>query len=76
MLEQPLRAAAGCLSSTGMICGLPGQVLHEDTFNVNLSTPGSSSATCTAGNIWADTGYHYVYVCTAGNNIKRALSSF
>lgn len=40
-----------------------------------LSTPASSSATCAAGQMWADTGF--VYVCTATNTIKRAtLSSF
>lgn len=40
-----------------------------------LSTPGSSSATCTAGSIWADASF--VYVCTATNTIKRAtLSAF
>jgi hypothetical protein len=72
-LNQLSSYSASC--STGMICGLPGQVLHEDTFNVSLSTPGSSSATCSAGNIWADTGF--VYVCTSANTIKRAaLSSF
>ena len=61
--------------SPGEICGLPGQTLHEDTFNVTMSTPGSSSATCRAGNIWADASY--IYVCTAANTIKRApLNSF
>jgi hypothetical protein len=40
-----------------------------------LSTPGSSSSTCTAGQIWADASY--VYVCTATNTIERAaLSTF
>lgn len=39
------------------------------------STPGSSSAVCTAGAIWSDATY--LYVCTATNTIKRAaLSTF
>jgi hypothetical protein len=58
-----------------MICGLPGQTLHEDTFNIKLRTPASSSANCIAGDIWADS--NYIYVCTATNKIKRsALGSF
>ncbi len=65
--------SASC--SPGEICGLPGQTLHEDTFNVTMNTPGSSSATCRTGDIWADASY--VYVCTAANRIKRApLNSF
>lgn len=41
----------------------------------SLQTPSSSSATCTAGQIWAD--QNYVYVCTQANKIKRAaLSAF
>jgi hypothetical protein len=61
--------------SPGEICGLPGQRLHEDVLNSNLTTPGSSSATCKAGDIWADASY--IYVCTADNTIKRApLISF
>jgi hypothetical protein len=72
-LNQLSSYSASCW--TGMICGLPGQALHEDVFNVSLSTPGSSSATCTAGNLWADASF--VYVCTATNTIKRAaLASF
>jgi hypothetical protein len=39
------------------------------------ATPGSSSAACSAGQMWTDTSY--IYVCTAANTIKRAaLSSF
>jgi len=39
------------------------------------STPASSSAACTAGQMWTDASY--IYVCTATNTIKRAaLSSF
>lgn len=39
------------------------------------TTPASSSATCTAGQLWADA--NYVYACTATNTIKRAaLASF
>jgi len=61
--------------SIGMICGLSGQTLHEDAFNVKLSRPSSSSDTCSAGTIWADA--HFVYVCTATNTIKRvALTAF
>jgi hypothetical protein len=44
-------------------------------FHVNLATPASSSAPCTAGQIGADA--KYVYVCVATNSWKRsALSSF
>jgi hypothetical protein len=65
--------SASC--AVGTICGLPGQILHEDAFNVKLSTPTSSSNTCIVGTIWADS--QFVYVCTATNTIKRsALSSF
>jgi len=40
-----------------------------------LSTPASSGAACTAGQIWAD--INYIYVCTAANAIKRAtLATF
>jgi hypothetical protein len=39
------------------------------------STPASSHAPCTAGQIWSDSTY--LYVCTATNTIKRAaLSNF
>ena len=42
---------------------------------LSLQTPSSSSASCTAGQIWADASF--VYVCTKSNTIKRvALSSF
>jgi hypothetical protein len=45
------------------------------SFQVNLATPASSSAPCTAGQIGADA--NYVYVCVAANKWKRsALSSF
>jgi len=45
------------------------------SFHVNLATPSSSSAPCTAGQIGADT--KYIYVCVATNIWKRsALSSF
>jgi hypothetical protein len=61
--------------TTGTICGMDGQILHEDAFNVKLNTPASSSDKCIAGTIWADS--KFVYVCTATNAIKRsALSSF
>jgi hypothetical protein len=43
--------------------------------NLPLTTPASSSASCTAGDINVDTGF--VYVCTASNTWKRAaLSTF
>jgi hypothetical protein len=43
--------------------------------NMPLSTPATSSATCTTGTMWADA--NYVYVCTSTNTIKRAaLVSF
>ncbi len=42
---------------------------------VPLATPASSSDTCSAGQIGADTGF--LYVCTASNTWKRAaLSTF
>jgi hypothetical protein len=59
----------------GTICGMDAQILHEDAFNVKLSSPATSSDKCIAGTIWADS--KFVYVCTATNTIKRsALSSF
>src|ERR1035438_6939634 len=45
------------------------------SFQVNLATPASSSAPCTAGQIGADA--NFIYVCVAANRWKRsALSSF
>jgi hypothetical protein len=45
------------------------------SFHVNLATPSSSSAPCTAGQIGADA--KYIYVCVAANQWKRSmLSSF
>ena len=38
---------------------------------LSLQTPSSSSASCTAGQIWADA--NFVYVCTKSNTIKRAV---
>ncbi len=50
-------------------------VYTTGSFHVNLATPSSSSAPCTAGQIGADA--KYVYVCVATNKWKRsALSSF
>jgi hypothetical protein len=50
-------------------------VYTTGSFHVNLSTPASSSAPCTAGQIGADT--KYVYVCVATDTWKRsALGSF
>lgn len=50
-------------------------VYTTGSFHVNLDTPSSSSAPCTAGQIGADA--KYVYVCVATNKWKRsALSSF
>lgn len=54
---------------------LGGGVTEMGLLQEPLSTPANSSAACTAGQMWADTGF--VYVCTATNTIKRsALSSF
>jgi hypothetical protein len=50
-------------------------VFTAGSFHVNLATPSSSSAPCTAGQIGADA--KYIYVCVAANTWKRsALSSF
>jgi hypothetical protein len=50
-------------------------VYTTGSFHVNLATPASSSAPCTAGQIGADA--KYIYVCVAANTWKRsALSSF
>jgi hypothetical protein len=50
-------------------------VFTTGSFHVNLATPSSSSAPCTAGQIGADA--KYIYVCVATNTWKRsALSSF
>jgi hypothetical protein len=50
-------------------------VYTTGSFHVNLATPASSSAPCTAGQIGADA--KYIYVCVATNTWKRsALSSF
>lgn len=50
-------------------------VYTTGSFHVNLATPSSSSAPCTAGQIGADA--KYVYVCVSPNKWKRsALSSF
>jgi hypothetical protein len=56
----------------GNIVGSSG---YFGSFQVNLATPSSSSAPCTAGQIGADA--KYIYVCVATNQWKRsALSSF
>jgi hypothetical protein len=45
------------------------------TYRETLTTPSSSSATCTAGQFTDDANFHYV--CVATNTWKRAaLSSF
>src|SRR5580704_16157483 len=50
-------------------------VYTTGSFHVNLATPLSSSAPCSAGQIGADA--KYIYVCVAENTWKRsALSSF
>ncbi|MGB9198623.1 MAG: hypothetical protein WCB53_17000 [Terriglobales bacterium] len=50
-------------------------VFTAGSFHVNLATPSSSSAPCTAGQIGAD--QNYVYVCIATNTWKRSkLSSW
>ncbi|MGA2647024.1 MAG: hypothetical protein ABSF15_20110 [Candidatus Sulfotelmatobacter sp.] len=61
--------------AVGTVCGMDGQILHENAFNVKLGTPVSSSDKCNAGTIWADS--KFVYVCTETNTIKRsALNGF
>lgn len=50
-------------------------VFTTGSFHVNLTTPASSSASCTTGQIGADA--NYVYVCVAPNQWKRSkLSSW
>jgi hypothetical protein len=50
-------------------------VYTTGSFHLNLATPSSSSAPCTAGQIGADA--KYIYVCVAANMWKRsALTSF
>lgn len=50
-------------------------VYTAGSFHINLATPASSSASCSAGQIGADT--KYIYVCVAANTWKRsALGSF
>ena len=50
-------------------------VYTTGSFHLNLATPATSSAPCTAGQIGADA--KYIYVCVATNRWKRsALSSF
>src|SRR5580698_1570008 len=50
-------------------------VFTTGSFHVNLATPSSSSAPCTAGQLGADA--QYIYVCVAPNMWKRsALRSF
>jgi hypothetical protein len=50
-------------------------IFTTGSFHVNLATPSSSSAPCTAGQIGADA--NYIYVCVATNMWKRsALGSF
>jgi hypothetical protein len=50
-------------------------VYTTGSFHINLATPSSSSAPCTAGQIGADA--KYVYICVATNKWKRSnLSSF
>lgn len=49
--------------------------LKTNNLHITLSTPSSSSATCTAGDIKDDANYHYV--CVSANKWKRvALSDF
>jgi len=64
-------------AGTGMFSGSvqASGVTVSGRIQMQQSTPGSSSATCVAGQMWTDAGF--VYVCTATNTIKRAaLSSF
>ena len=73
-----LGALATCTSIAGLSCvdnGLVGDAGTAPTGNttgavvVKLETPAASAATCTAGAIWADTGY--IYVCTASGTVER-----
>jgi hypothetical protein len=73
----------GSVDSAGWHFGSAGQAAIEPSGDITTiatiapkqSTPGSSSDTCTAGQMWTDA--NYIYVCTATNTIKRAaLSSF
>ena len=74
-----LGALTTCTGITGLSCvdnGLVGDAGTAPTGNttgtviVKLETPAASAATCTAGAIWADTGY--IYVCTASGTVERA----
>jgi len=73
-----LGALTTCTGITGLSCvdnGLVGDAGTAPTGNttgavvVKLETPAASAATCTAGAIWADTGY--IYVCTASGTVER-----
>ena len=61
------------LGTGGLICG--GGVFSATSYHEALSTPASSSASCSPGDFTDDANFHYV--CTATNTWKRAaLSSF
>lgn len=68
-----LALSAGSLSVTGV--AVTGGAANFSSHSVSGSTPSSSTATCTAGQITWDASY--LYVCTATNTWKRsALSTF
>jgi len=52
-----------------------GNIVTSARIAPQQATPATSSAACTAGQMWTDA--NYIYVCTGTNTIKRAaLSSF
>lgn len=62
-------------TNTRMTLDTSGNLTITGKHGSPLSTPSASTDACTAGQMWADTGF--VYVCTATNTIKRAaLSTF
>ena len=66
-------AQTGYVSNTGTIGATSVQVtgaIVGASLQLSPTTPASSSAACTSGQIAADSGY--VYVCTATNTWKRA----
>jgi hypothetical protein len=62
-------------ADSGVAVDGSGNITTSGRIAAQRSTPGSSSAACSAGQIWTDS--NYIYVCTATNTIERAaLSSF
>jgi hypothetical protein len=64
------------VTTTGAVLQLnESGVRTSGSFQVNLSTPSSSSSPCSPGQLGAD--HNYVYICVAPNSWRRsALSSF